>query len=41
VTKFLLSVGVKNVILCASKGIIYKGRKENMNKVKEEMAELW
>jgi malate dehydrogenase (oxaloacetate-decarboxylating) len=41
VTKFLLSVGVKNVILCDSKGIIYKGRKENMNKAKEEMAELW
>lgn len=40
VTKFLLSAGVKNVILCDSKGIIYKGRKENMNKAKEEMAEL-
>lgn len=40
VTKFLLSVGVKNVILCDSKGIIYKGRKKNMNKAKEEMAEL-
>jgi len=26
--------------LCDSKGIIYKGRKENMNKVKEEMANL-
>ena len=26
--------------LCDSKGIIYKGRKENMNKAKEEMAEL-
>ncbi len=40
VTKFLLSAGVKNIILCDSKGIIYKGRKENMNKAKEEMAEF-
>jgi len=40
VTKFLLSAGVKNVILCDSKGIIYEGRKENMNPVKEEMAKI-
>jgi malate dehydrogenase (oxaloacetate-decarboxylating) len=40
VTKFLLSAGVKNAILCDSKGIIHKGRKENMNKAKEEMAEF-
>lgn len=40
VTKFILSAGVKNAILCDSKGVIYKGRKENMNKAKEEMAEL-
>lgn len=40
VTKFLLLAGLKNAILCDSKGIIYKGRKENMNKVKEEMANL-
>jgi len=40
VTKFLLSAGVKNVILCDSKGIIYEGRKENMNPVKEEMAKV-
>lgn len=40
VLKFLVSAGVKNAILCDSKGIIYKGRKENMNKTKEEMAEL-
>jgi len=36
--KFLLSAGVSNMILCDSKGIIYKGRKENMNFAKEEMA---
>ena len=40
VTKFLLSAGLKNAILCDSKGIIYKGRKENMNNAKEEMAEV-
>jgi len=40
VLKFLMSAGVKNAILCDSKGTIYKGRKENMNSAKEEMAEL-
>jgi malic enzyme len=33
-----MSAEVKNAILCDSKGIIYEGRKENMNPVKEEMA---
>jgi len=40
VLKFLMSAGVKNAILCDSKGIIYEGRKENMNSVKEEMAKV-
>lgn len=40
VTKFLLSAGAQNAILCDSKGIIYEGRKENMNSVKEEMAKI-
>ena len=40
VSKFLMSAGVKNTILCDSKGIIYKGRKENMNPVKEEMSRV-
>ena len=40
VSKFLMSAGVKNTILCDSKGIIYKGRKENMNPVKEEMSKV-
>jgi malate dehydrogenase (oxaloacetate-decarboxylating) len=40
VLKFIMSAGVKNAILCDSKGIIYKGRKENMNPVKEEMAKI-
>ncbi len=40
VLKFIMSAGVKNAILCDSKGIIYEGRKENMNSVKEEMAKI-
>ena len=40
VLKFIMSAGVKNAILCDSKGIIYEGRKENMNSVKEEMAKM-
>jgi len=40
VLKFIMSAGVKNAMLCDSKGIIYEGRKENMNSVKEEMAKV-
>jgi len=40
VLKFIMSTGVKNAILCDSRGIIYEGRKENMNPVKEEMAKI-
>jgi len=40
VLKFLMLAGVKNAILCDSKGIIYAGRKENMNPVKEKMAKI-
>jgi len=40
VLKFIMSAGVKNAILCDSKGIIYEDRKENMNSVKEEMAKI-
>jgi len=40
VLKFIMSAGVKNAILCDSKGIIYEGRKENTNSVKEEMAKV-
>lgn len=38
--KMLGSLGVKkeNIILCDSLGVIYKGRKERMNKYKEEFA---
>ena len=37
--QLLLSIGVKQIIGCDRSGILYKGRKENMNSVKEEVAE--
>ncbi|MHC2994477.1 MAG: NAD-dependent malic enzyme [Candidatus Atribacteria bacterium] len=40
VLKFLMSAELKKAILCDSKGIIYEGRKENMNPAKEEMAKV-
>ena len=40
VLKFIMSAGVKNAILCDSRGTIYEGRKKNMNPVKEEMAKI-
>jgi malate dehydrogenase (oxaloacetate-decarboxylating)(NADP+) len=38
--KHYINLGVKpeNIILCDSKGVIYKGRKEGMNKYKEPLA---
>ncbi len=40
VSKLLLGFGVKNLILCDTKGAIYLGREEGMNPYKEEMAQL-
>jgi malate dehydrogenase (oxaloacetate-decarboxylating) len=37
--QLLLSVGVKQIIGCDRAGILYQGRKENMNATKEEVAE--
>ncbi|TYQ16834.1 UNVERIFIED_CONTAM: malate dehydrogenase (oxaloacetate-decarboxylating) [Acetivibrio alkalicellulosi] len=39
VTKLLMSMGLRKVVLCDTKGAIYKGR-ENLNKEKEEMANI-
>ena len=39
ITKLLLSHGFKNIIMTDRRGIIYKGRPEGMNWIKEEMAE--
>ena len=38
IIKLLMAVGLKNVIMCDSKGPIYEGRKEGMNKYKDEIA---
>jgi malate dehydrogenase (oxaloacetate-decarboxylating) len=40
VAKLLLKLGVKNIILCDSRGAIYEGRKEGMNPYKEEIAKI-
>lgn len=40
IAKLLLQYGVKSVIMCDSKGAIYKGRKSGMNDSKNEIAEL-
>jgi malate dehydrogenase (oxaloacetate-decarboxylating) len=37
--RFLLSLGVKQIIGCDRSGILFRGRRENMNPVKEEIAE--
>ncbi len=40
VTRLLMSMGVNEVVMVDTSGIIYKGRKRGMNWIKEEMAEL-
>ncbi|MDR6999097.1 malic enzyme-like NAD(P)-binding protein [Neobacillus niacini] len=40
IVKLLLHMGVKDVILCDTKGIIYEGRPFGMNPFKEEMAKI-
>lgn len=39
ITKLLMSMGLKKVILCDTKGAIYDGR-ENLNSIKMEMAKI-
>lgn len=39
ITKLLMSLGLKNVILCDRKGAIYKGR-DNLNAIKEEISKI-
>ncbi|MBD3312960.1 NAD-dependent malic enzyme [Candidatus Woesearchaeota archaeon] len=38
VAKIFRSYGIKDIIMCDSKGVIYKGRKQGMNTHKEEFA---
>ena len=40
VCSLLLKFGYKNIIVCDTKGAIYKGRKEGMNPFKEKIAEI-
>ncbi|WP_394235155.1 NADP-dependent malic enzyme [Niallia oryzisoli] len=40
IVKLLLNMGVKDVILCDTKGIIYEGRPVGMNPFKEELASI-
>lgn len=40
IIKLLYSFGVREVIMCDSKGSIYTGRTEGMNEVKEQVAEF-
>ncbi len=39
-TKLLLKAGVKNIVVLDSKGVIYEGRTEGMNSIKEELAKV-
>ncbi|MCO0600099.1 NAD-dependent malic enzyme [Peribacillus butanolivorans] len=40
IVKLLLNMGVRDVILCDTKGIIYEGRSVGMNPIKEEIARM-
>ena len=40
IVKLLLSAGFQNIIMCDRAGAIYAGRKEGMNWIKEEMAQI-
>ena len=39
-TRLMLEAGVKNIIPCDTAGVVYKGRKENMNAVKQQLSEV-
>ena len=40
ITRLLLSAGFRNIIMCDRTGIIYAGREEGMNPIKDEMARV-
>lgn len=40
ITILLLNIGVKEIIICDTKGAIYTGRPVNMNKQKDELAAI-
>ena len=40
ILRILLQLGYKNVVMCDTKGIIYSGRKEGMNSIKDQIAKI-
>nr|WP_236838815.1 malic enzyme-like NAD(P)-binding protein [Caldalkalibacillus salinus] len=40
IIKLLIRMGVKDILLCDSKGIIYEGRPQGMNNIKEQVAKM-
>ncbi len=40
ILRILIQMGYTNVIICDTKGIIYEGRKEGMNPIKDQVANL-
>ena len=40
IARLLLVAGVKDIVLCDRRGMIYEGRAEGMNPIKEEMAHV-
>lgn len=40
VSRLLMKAGVQDIIICDTKGVIYKGRQEGMNPFKEQIAEI-
>ena len=40
IVNLLIKIGFKHIVLCDSKGIIYKGRPEGMNPAKDAIAEI-
>lgn len=40
IAEMLNGIGIKNIIICDTKGAIYEGRKEHMNESKEYLAKI-
>lgn len=40
IVKLLFTYGVRDVIMCDSKGAIYEGRKEGMNEIKDQISKI-
>jgi malate dehydrogenase (oxaloacetate-decarboxylating) len=40
ITELLLEGGIKNIVICDTKGAIYEGRPENMNEEKNKLAKI-